>query len=496
MLEDVARKLVEILGPLRAGRQPTRSTSLSGSKHRRDLRSAILASGLRSGGVVSFHHHYRNGDRLLNVALDTMADLGLRDLTLAASSIFPAHAPLLGHLKSGLIRNIVTSYVKGPVADAISAGALAEPIILQSHGGRARSICSGQFRIDLALIGASIANPQGAATGRLGRAACGPLGYAMVDAGHAREVVVVADLIAEIPDHLVDIPASQVDHLVEMSNVGDPAGILSGVTVPLATPLAKELGRQVAEVMRCAGLIQDGLSFQTGSGGFTLGSVPSIGQALSDANVRGDYISGGLTGAHVDLVKQGLMSRIRDVQSFDLAAVRSSTENSWHEAMSAEAYASPNHPSPAVNGLSATVLGAAEVDADFNVNVAIGGNGRIIGGPGGHPDTASGADLAIVVTALKGGGFPKLVKNVATCTTPGSVIGAVITDAGIAIHPSRPELQRTCNNAGLAIRKIEDLIYVSSHDYVRRGGSKLDDRIVAISENRMGHVQDVVTCCE
>ena len=81
MPDNDARQLVEILGPVRPRRQPARSVAETGPKRRVDLDAAIAASGLRSGGVVSFHHHYRNGDHLLNAALEVMANRGLRDLT-------------------------------------------------------------------------------------------------------------------------------------------------------------------------------------------------------------------------------------------------------------------------------------------------------------------------------------------------------------------------------------------------------------------------------
>ena len=117
-----ARQLVEILGPVRSGRQPERSSGETGPKRRVDLGAAIAASGLRSGGVVSFHHHYRNGDHLLNAALEVMANRGLRDLTLAASSIFPVHEPLVGHLKSGVVRQVITFTSKGRLQISSPAG--------------------------------------------------------------------------------------------------------------------------------------------------------------------------------------------------------------------------------------------------------------------------------------------------------------------------------------------------------------------------------------
>ena len=45
------------------------------------LKEAILASGLTDGMTVSFHHHLRNGDYVLNMVMDEIAALGIRNLT-------------------------------------------------------------------------------------------------------------------------------------------------------------------------------------------------------------------------------------------------------------------------------------------------------------------------------------------------------------------------------------------------------------------------------
>ena len=46
------------------------------------VKQAIVNSGLRSGMTISFHHHLRNGDYVLNMVLEAIAELGIGDLTL------------------------------------------------------------------------------------------------------------------------------------------------------------------------------------------------------------------------------------------------------------------------------------------------------------------------------------------------------------------------------------------------------------------------------
>src|SRR6516164_5176550 len=63
------------------------------------IRAAIEACELKDGATVSFHHHLRNGDNVLNAVMAEIAALGLRDIKIAASSLFPVHAPLIEHIR-------------------------------------------------------------------------------------------------------------------------------------------------------------------------------------------------------------------------------------------------------------------------------------------------------------------------------------------------------------------------------------------------------------
>ena len=65
------------------------------------LKVAIEVCGLKDGATLSFHHHLRNGDGVLNAVLAEAARMGLHDLWIAASSLFPVHAPLVEHIRSG-----------------------------------------------------------------------------------------------------------------------------------------------------------------------------------------------------------------------------------------------------------------------------------------------------------------------------------------------------------------------------------------------------------
>lgn len=133
------------------------------------LREAISLCGLKSGMSISFHHHLRNGDYTLNRVMDEIAALGIRDLTLNASSLFDAHAPLREHIKNRVVRKINTDYMSAGLGHAISEGLMDEPVEFRTHGGRPRDIALGITPIDVAFIAAPTSDPAGNCSGKYGR---------------------------------------------------------------------------------------------------------------------------------------------------------------------------------------------------------------------------------------------------------------------------------------------------------------------------------------
>jgi len=236
-------------------------------------------------------------------------------------------------------------------------------------------------------------------------------------------------------------------------------------------------------------MLRAGLSMQTGAGGFSLACVPVIGAAMGTTGIKGSFISGGITGAHAALLRAGIFERIHDVQCFDTEAVASSITNPDHHAMSASEYANPQHGDAVVDRLDVMVLGAVEVDAAFDVNVSIGGDGRLIGGPGGHPDAAAGAKLTIVTTGLTGGGYSKLVDRVRCITTQGRHVDVVVTDQGIAVNPQRPDLHRDLLRAGLHVLPFGQLQSMAAAAATRTARLRPDRPRIAI-ERRSGGLLD------
>lgn len=163
------------------------------------LEEAIRNSGLTDGMTISFHHAFRDGDKTVNIVLDKLAELGFKDLVLAASSLTNCHAPLLEHIRNGVVRKIYTSGLRGKLAEAISNGLMDEPVHIHSHGGRVHLIQSGELNIDVAFLGVPCSDEFGNANGFSGKSRCGSLGYARVDAEYARHVILLTEELVGYP---------------------------------------------------------------------------------------------------------------------------------------------------------------------------------------------------------------------------------------------------------------------------------------------------------
>ncbi len=457
-----------------------------------DLGAAIDACELKDGATVSFHHHLRNGDEVLNLVMEALARRGLKDLHVAATSIFPVHAPLVGHIENGTVGRISASFISGPVGEAVARGALAEPVVLRTHGGRARVLDQGELKVDAAFVAAPTADELGNISGRTGRTACGTLGYPMVDVEVARHVVAVTDSLVPFPAQPIDIPQGKVDFVVAIDRIGDANGIASGTTKPAEDKVSLAIGEHAAAAISASGLLREGFSFQTGAGGVSLATAAAVRQEMAAKGVTGSFCAGGITGFHVDMLNAGLFRTLMDVQCFDLAAVRSYQTDPRHQAMSAAIYAGPHVGGAVVDRVDAVILGATEVDLDFNVNVTTKAGGEIIGGSGGHADVAAGARLTIVTTRLTAAGYAKLVPAVGTLTTPGATVDVVVTDAGIAVNPLRADLAQRLRRAGLPVVAIDALAAQAVATATRPTPPRATGRVVAVSEYRDGSVTDVV----
>ncbi len=456
------------------------------------IESVIVKSELKDGMTISFHHHFRNGDKILPMVMEVIAGMGIKDLTIAASSLTGAHNCLIQHIKNGVVKRLITSGIRGDLAEEISNGLMDIPVLFHSHGGRARGLETGQIKIDVAFLGVPSSDVYGNANGYTGKSACGSLGYARVDAKYADKVVLITDNIVEYPNTPFSIHQDQVDSIVVVDSVGDPEGITTGATRITKNPRDLLLAQLVSEVVVNSGYFENGFSIQTGSGGASVATTRFLREYMENRDIRARWALGGISGPMVKLHEDGFINRLLDVQSFDSEAIRSIGENRYHSEIDASYYASPLNKGCAVNKLNVVILSALEIDTSFNVNVITGSDGIIRGASGGHSDTAIGSGLSIIVAPLIRGRTATVIDSVKTVITPGSTIDVLVTDRGIAVNPRREEIKERLIKSGLPVYSIEDLKNKAEKIVGKPEPIKFKQKIVGLVEYRDGTIIDVI----
>ena len=460
------------------------------SKVVKSLKEAVQLAGIRDGMTVSFHHHLRNGDFVLNMVMAEIAAQGYKDLNINASSLFDVHAPLLEHIQNGVVTGLAADYIAAGIGKAISRGIMDKPVQFRTHGGRPSDICLGRTPIDVAFIAAPTADTMGNCSGKYGKSACGSLGYAFADAMYAKKVIVITDNLVPYPMQDYSISEDYVDYVVAVDAIGDPKGIVSGTTQITRDPVGLVMASHAAQVIAHSGLLKDGFSFQTGAGGASLAAAKFLKDIMLKEGIQGSYGLGGITGYMVDMLHAGCFKSLLDVQCFDLKAVESIRTDPRHMEISAMRYASPSSKSAAVDSLDVVILGATEIDTDFNVNVHTDSNGYIMGGSGGHSDTAAGAKLSMIIAPMFRARLPIVTDHVKCISTPGKDIDVLVTQGGIAVNPKNKELTEKLTAAGLPIVDIHELkakteAITGAPRQVPQG-----DRVVAEVISRYGDLQD------
>lgn len=462
-----------------------------GSKLVKNLREAIKKCGIRDGMTLSFHHHFRDGDYVVNMVMEEIHSMGIKNITICASSLGKAQDGLVKYIEDGTITNIQSSGVRGEIGRAISQGKLQGLAIMRSHGGRVRAIETGETHIDIAFIGAPTCDDYGNCRGVGGKSDCGVLSYAMADADYADKVVAITDCLVPFPNFPAHISMTKVDYVVVAEAIGNPEKIATGAAKPTKDMRKLMMADYCTEFVVHTPYFKNGFSYQTGVGGASIASTISLAKIMQEKGIRMRFGVGGLTKPMCDLLLNNQVDVLLDTQDFDLDAVES-VKDERHFTISAGEYANPFNKGAVVNKLDFVILAALEVDVNFNCNVVVGSDGIITGAQGGHPDTAAGAKCTIVITPLLQGRIPAIRTEVTTVTTPGESIDVVITDYGIAINPRRRDLQECMKQVELPFVTIEELRDTAYKIAGIPEPVEFEDRIVGIIESRDGTIMDVV----
>ena len=462
------------------------------SKMVSSIREALVKCGAHDGMTLGFHHHFRNGDLIVNMVMHEVHKMGIKDVTICASSLGQAHDEIVPYIEDGTITNIQSSGVRGKIGEAISQGKLKGLATMRSHGGRVRAIQTGETTIDISFIGAPTCDDYGNCRGTGGKSDCGVLSYSFVDGNHANKVVAVTDCLVPFPNYPADIAMTKVDYVCVVDAIGIPEKIATGAAKPTTDQRKLMMAEYCTQVVANTPYFKDGFAYQTGVGGASIASAISLGKIMKERGIKMGFAVGGMSKPMVDLLNEGLVGCLLDTQDFDMDAVKSVVHPNHHK-ISAGAYANPFNKGAYVNKLDYVILAALEVDVNFNVNVVVGSDGMITGAQGGHPDAAMGAKCTIVIAPLLQGRIPAICTEVTTVTTPGESVDIVVTDYGVAVNPRRPDLLEALKGVDsiplYTIEELRDMAYaiVGEPEKVRFG-----DRIVGIIEARDGTIMDVV----
>ena len=419
------------------------------------LKDALIKAGLKDGMVISTHHHFRNGDLISNQIFDIAAEMGIKNLTWVPSASFECNNPMVKYLENGVIHHIEGS-MNGSLGRFTSTKGMKGLGILRSHGGRYQSIQDGEVVIDIAVIAAPTADAFGNATGDRGPAACGLLGFALADSQYANKVIVVTDNIVPFPCYPWQIHGNYVDHVVVVDQVGIPEKIVSGTTEVTKSPDRLLLAEWTAQFCDEAGIIKDGFSFQAGAGGTALSIGIYFADILRERGMKAGFARGGSNKYLVKMLEEGLTGFILDGQTFDLEGVRSMREN-WNH-VNTSPFTSYNYHGKGnfASMLDTVILGATEVDVNFNANVVTHSDGMLLHGIGGWQNCIF-SKCTILPIPLFRDRIPVIRDKVTTICGPGELIDVIVTERGIAINPLRKDLLAAMKNTSLPIKTIEEL---------------------------------------
>jgi citrate lyase subunit alpha/citrate CoA-transferase len=461
-----------------------------GNKTIATLKEALIKAGLKDGMTISTHHHFRNGDLISNQIFDIAHELGVKGLRWFPSASFPCHEHLIPYLEDGTINRIEGS-MNGPLGKFTSEGKMQGLGVLRSHGGRYQAVQDGEVQIDIAVIAAPTADPFGNATGDRGPAACGLLGFALADSQYADKVIVVTDNLVPFPCIPWQIHGNYVDYVVVVDQVGIPEKIVSGTTQITKSPDRLHIAELTAKFCDAAGIIRDGFSYQAGAGGTALSIGIYFSEILKERGWKARFIRAGSNQYPVKMLEEGLVDYILDGQTFDLEGVRSMRENNGH--INTSPFTSYNYHGKGnfATLVDVVILGATEVDVNFNANVVTHSDGYLLHGIGGWQNCLF-SKCTILPIPLFRDRMPVIRDEVTTICGPGELIDVIVTERGIAINPLRKDLIDKVSNSGLPLKTIDELKAEAEKICGVPEKPKLSDEIVAVIKWVDGTVIDAV----
>jgi len=289
----------------------------------------------------------------------------------------------------------------------------------------------------------------------------------------------------------MEIEGNYVDYVVKVDKIGIAEQIISGTTRITKSPDRLMIAEMTARFLDESGILKDGCYMQAGAGGTSLAIGVYVHEILKKRGWKAKFGFGGTTKYMVKMLEEGQMEHIMDGQAFDLDAVRSIAENKNHHqypVFNAYNYHSKGN---ITSMMDIMLLGATEVDVNFNANVVTHSDGYLLHGIGGWQNCLHAKNVILPIPLFRDR-IPVVVDEVTTLCGPGELIDIIITERGIAINPKRQDLLDKLKDSELPIKTIQELKEEAEAICGKPAKPDLDDEIVAVIKWVDGTIIDSV----
>ena len=207
--------------------------------------------------------------------------------------------------------------------------------------------------------------------------------------------------------------------------------------------------------------------------------------------VKARFARGGSNQYLVGLLEEGLVEYILDGQTFDLEGVRSMRENPRHTDTSPFTSYNYHGKGNFASMVDIAILGATEVDVNFNGNVVTHSDGYLLHGIGGWQNALFGKTVILPIPLFRDR-IPVIRDEVTTIVGPGELIDVIVTERGIAINPRRTDLLDAVKDSDLPIKTIHELKTEAERICGKPQAVEFGDRVIAAIKWVDGTVIDVV----
>jgi citrate lyase subunit alpha/citrate CoA-transferase len=246
-----------------------------------------------------------------------------------------------------------------------------------------------------------------------------------------------------------------------------------------------------AQFCEATEIIHDGFSYQAGAGGTSLSIGIYFEEILRRKNWKARFIRAGSNKYPVKMLEDGVVDYILDGQTFDLEGIRSMRENANH--VDTSPFTSYNYHGKGnfASMIDVVVLGATEVDVNFNANVVTHSDGYLLHGIGGWQNCLFGKTVILPIPLFRNR-MPIIVDEVTTLCGPGELIDVIVTERGVAVNPLRKDLIAKAKAANFQLKTIEELKAEAEKICGVPEKPELEDEIIAVIKWVDGTVIDSV----